>query len=141
MPWMRQVFVVGCFVIGFTISLNACPYCPDTEPTLSAMLAESDAADVVKFLESKNGEELSMQTTTFEVVNALLAKDALKPGSKIETTFGRTAEKGSLFLMMGQLKSESMEFSLPIPVDELGSEVNYVRKAPSPERPQNERLP
>ncbi len=143
MRWNWQLWamaLVTTMLTGSTFVVFACPYCPPTDATLGEKLAESDAACVVQFVDSKNGEELSMQTTTFQVVRLLHAKENRKKGSEITTSFGLTAKPGDQFLLMGQLKEGSMEWSLPIPIDELGSEVNYLLKAPAPERPQIERL-
>jgi len=143
MPGNRQVSLiafVACAIVAVTLAVQACPYCPPTDPPLSQKLAESDSACVVKFLDSKNGEELSMQTTTFQVVKNLPVKDELIVGSKITTPYGVTAEPGDHFLLMGQIKVGSMEWNLPIALDDLGSEHNYILKAPALERPPVERL-
>lgn len=115
----------------------ACPYCPTTDPTLSTKLQDSDAACVVKFVSSKNGKELSQQTTRFEVVNPFPTRPKYKKGDRIEVPFGVTAKAGDLFLMIGQSKDDEMEWSLPIPMDELGSEYHYLVKAPPPESNSN----
>ncbi|WP_397571456.1 hypothetical protein [Schlesneria sp. T3-172] len=143
MPRTRQfVLMVVATTITATAVLmaHACPYCPPTDSTLSEKLAESDSACVVKFLNSENGEELSMQKTTFEVLKAIRDSQKAKLEPKIVTPFGLTAKEGDLFLLMGQLKEDQMEWSLPIEMDELGREYDYIRKAPSHEQPQVERL-
>ena len=122
-----------------TIAVQACPFCPPTDATLSEKLAEADAACVVKFLSSKNGEELSMQTTTFQITQLMKPSGAYQAGGSIEISFGVTANEGDTFLLMGRVKEGSMEWGLPVEIDEVSRE--YVRQAPSPEeRPQAKRL-
>lgn len=132
--YRRIVFAV---LIAFTCSLIsiaiACPYCPPTDATLSEKLAECDAACVVKFLDSKNGEELSQQTTRFEVLKPFPTRPKFRKGQRFEVPFGVTAKPGDQFLIMGQSKDGEMEWGLPVPLDELGSEYNYLVKAPPPE--------
>jgi len=143
MPGNRQFLLMGIVASLATITVlvaHACPYCPPTDATLSEKLAESDVACVVKFLSSENGEELSMQKTTFEVLKSMRESQEFKPEPKIVVPFGLTAKEGDLFLIMGQLKEGLLEWSLPIEFDELGREYDYIRKAPSPEQPQVERL-
>ena len=106
------VLIAGAFS-SISIAVIACPYCPNTDPTLSTKLQDSDAACVVKFVSSKNGKELSQQTTRFEVVNPFPIKPKYKKGDRIEVPFGVTAKAGDLFLMMGQSKDGEMEWSLP----------------------------
>lgn len=144
MPRNRQLSLIAVFAsvaVAVTVAANACPFCPRTDAPLSEKLAESDVACVVKFLESKQGEKLSMETTLFEVIKLMRPGNDLKPKSQIMTTFGVTAKKGDLFILMGQKKEDFMEWSIPIPMDELGSEYRYLMKAPSPELPTIERLP
>lgn len=143
MPGNRQISLMASFgsVVVAVALANACPYCPPTDATMSQKLAESDTACVVKFLDSKNGEELSMQTTSFEVAKLMKTKDSLKVGSKITAPFGVTGKKGDFFLLMGQLKDDEMEWNLPTSMDaELWSEYRYLLNAPSTEQPQAERL-
>ena len=143
MPWTRQIWfsasIASIFFVA-AIVVNACPYCPPTDATLSEKLADADGACLVKFLNAKNGEELSMQTTTLEVVKSLPMRQMFKQGEIITIPIGVTAEAGDQFLLMGQEKLGEMEWSLPIPVDELGTELIYISKAPSRERAPAERL-
>lgn len=143
MPRNRPFLLMGLvpsFAAMAVLVAHACPYCPPTDSTLSEKLAESDAACVVKFLTSENGEELSMQKTTFEVLKEIRERAETRQENKIVAPFGVTAKEGDLFLLMGQLKEGQMEWSLPIEFDELGREYDYIRKAPSPEQPPVERL-
>jgi hypothetical protein len=143
MPRNRRLSLIAlCASIAVTIQANACPYCPRTDSTLSEKLAESDAACVVKFLDSKQGEELSMETTRFEVVKLMRPGLDLKEKSQFTTPFGVTGREGDLFILIGQMKEGSIEWNLPIPVDsELLTEFIYLKNAPAPELPANERLP
>ena len=126
-------------VLTATFVVSACPYCPPTDATLSEKLAESDAACLVRFLSSKNGEELSMQTTTFQIMELMKPSLTYRIEGVIETPYGVTANNGDLFLLMGQKKDDAMEWSLPVEIDEVSRE--YVRQAPSPEgSSQKERL-
>ena len=143
MPRNRRLSLIG-FVAYITAAaafvVHACPFCPPTDATLSEKLAQSEAACVVKFLSSVDGEELSMQKTTFQVLKQMRTSDSYKPGSQIEIPIGVTGKPGDLFMLMGQLKNDEMEWSLPIEMDELGREEKYLRNAPSLESPPVERL-
>ncbi len=143
MPRNRRFSLIGfiaCITAAAAFVVHACPFCPPTDATLSEKLAQSEAACVVKFLSSVDGEELSMQKTTFEVLKQVRPSDSYKPGAKIEIPIGVTGKPGDLFLLMGQLKNDEMEWSLPIEMDELGREEKYLRNAPSLESPPVERL-
>ena len=135
--WQLMVLVWMTSVVA-TAALGACPYCPTSEPTLSEKLATSDAACIVKFLSSTDGEDLSMQTTTFEVVELMRPTKSYHPKDEIVTTFGTTAAPGELFLLMGQEREGEMEWSLPVEVSE--ASIGYIRRAPSPEMPISQRL-
>ena len=143
MPRNRRLSLIG-FVASIAVTtafiIHACPFCPPTDATLSEKLAQADAACVVKFLSSVDGEELSMQKTTFQVLKQMRPSDSYKPSAKIEIPIGVTGKPGDLFMLMGQLKNDEMEWSLPIEMDELGREEKYLRSAPAPESPTVERL-
>ncbi len=142
MPGKWQLSLVASvtsLVIAAAYCAHACPYCPPTDATLSEKLAESDTACVVKFLSSKNGEELSMQTTTFQIKQLMKPSKMFKTDEQIVTNFGVTANPGDTYLLMGQLQQGTMDWSLPIEIDEVSRE--YVRQSPSPElRPKADRL-
>ena len=143
MPRNRRFSLIGfiaCITAAAAFVVHACPFCPPTDATLSEILAQSEAACVVKFLSSVDGEELSMQKTTFEVLKQVRPSDSYKPSAKIEIPIGVTGKPGDLFLLMGQLKNDEMEWSLPIEMDELGREEKYLRNAPAQESPPVERL-
>ncbi len=143
MPRNRRFSLIGfvaCITTAAAFVVHACPFCPPTDATLSEKLAQSEAACVVKFLSSVDGEELSMQKTTFEVLKQVRPSDSYKPSAKIEIPIGVTGKPGDLFLLMGQLKNDEMEWGLPIEMDELGREEKYLRSAPSQESPPVERL-
>ena len=143
MPRNRRFSLIGfvaCIAAAAAFVAHACPFCPPTDATLSEKLAQSDAACVVQFLSSVDGEELSMQKTTFQVLKQVRPSDSYKPSAKIEIPIGVTGKPGDLFLLMGQLKNDDMEWSLPIEMDELGREEKYLRNAPAQESPPVERL-
>lgn len=147
MPGIRQFCKIGCalsVIAAMTVTFvaaYACPYCPPTDETLSEKLAAASDACVVKYVETKRGEELSQEATTLLVERSLRPGQSVKKGDKILIPFGVTAESGDLFLIMGQQVGGEREWSLPIRVDELGTEVEYVMKAPAPESmPAPERL-
>lgn len=142
MPGNRRDLVVGLVASLVTIAsvfVQACPFCPPTDPTLSEKLAESDTACLVMFLSSVDGEELSMQKTIFQVLRPLKPSEDFKVDSQIEIPIGVTAKKGDVYLLFGQKKEGAMEWSLP---DEMNDEsLAYVEQAPSPEaKSKSERL-
>lgn len=144
MPGARHsLFVTAICLIAF-VHANVspgCPYCPrSNEATLCERLASADIACIVKFVESKNGEELSMQTTTFQIEKLMKPFGSFKKNDRFVVSFGQTAKKGDPFLIMGQMQDNEMEWSLPIPLDELWGVYRYLDKAPSPERPADQRL-
>ena len=142
MPGIRRFLSMGLvaslfFVTG--LNVHSCPFCPPTDPTLSEKLAESDAACLVKFLSSEDGEELSMQKTRFQVLRLMKPSADFKVDSQIEIPIGVTAKEGDVYLLFGQKKEGEMEWSLP---DEMNDEtIAYVEQAPPPEaRSKSERL-
>lgn len=143
MPRIWRLLMATFAVMLSTVAailVHACPYCPPTAAPLSQKLAEAKAVCVVEFLESKAGEQLSMESTSFNVLTALKGGDAYPRNKKIETNFGVTAQKGDQFLLMGKEVDGEMEWSLPDPLDELGLTVKYITNAPALEAPQLQRL-
>ena len=72
--WKLGLFLSAAMALALvapTLDAGACPYCPPTDATLSEKLSESDAACIVNFLDAKNGAELSMQTTRFQVIQLM----------------------------------------------------------------------
>ena len=142
MPSDRRLSVIGfaaCLVLSLAGLICACPYCPPTDPTLSEKLAEAEAACLVKFLTSEDGEELSMQKTTFQVLQLLKPSQDYKIDGQIVIPIGVTARAGDPFLLFGKNVEETMEWSLPIEMNE--ESIAYVEQAPSPEgRSKSERL-
>ena len=116
-----------------TVAIQACPYCPPTDATLSEKVSEADAVCLVKFLSSENGEELSMQTTSLEIVGLIKPTPPYKVGETIEIPIGVTAKAGDLFLLIGQRKEGLMDWALPVEMDD--ESLAYVQQAPSPEVP------
>ena len=114
-----------------TVAIQACPYCPPTDATLSEKVSEADAVCLVKFLSSENGEELSMQTTSLEIVGLIKPTPPYKIGGTIEIPIGVTAKVGDRFLLIGQRKEGLMEWALPVEMDD--ESLAYVQQAPSPE--------
>jgi hypothetical protein len=139
-PLQLHIGLLTIIAAAWTVRALACPYCPRTSTTLSEMRAQSDVVCLARFLSTKNKNNFGGQSTTFKVVQALPAQQPLKPGEQITIPIGVTAKVDDQFLLMGQLVGGEMEWSLPIPVDEIGSEVKYLLKAPSPERNRIERL-
>ena len=126
-------------LVAPTLDAGACPYCPPTDATLSEKLSESDAACIVNFLDAKNGAELSMQTTRFQVIQLMKPSPHCKVDEIITVPIGVTANPGDTYLLMGQLKQDEIEWSLPLEIDEVSRE--YVKQAPSPEfKPAEARL-
>ena len=138
----RQFPLIGfltCTVLTAGLLVQACPYCPPTDPTLSEKLAEAEVACLVKFLSSEDGEELSMQKTRFLVLRPIKPSADYPAGTMIEIPIGVTGKEGDLFLLFGKKQEETMEWSLPI---EMNDEITaYVEQAPAPEsRSKPERL-
>ena len=131
-------FVVVALCANGTV-VGACPYCPRFDFTLSTKLAEAEEACIVSFIESKDGEELSRQTTRFQIEKFLKPSKKYKVGGQVEIPIGVTGNKGDTFLLMGQSDGDSFEWGLPVEIDEISGE--YVRQAPSPEvKPEEDRL-
>lgn len=131
-------FVLGAILVGGT-AVAACPYCPRFDFTLSTKLADADEACIVAFIDSKDGEELSRQSTRFQIKQFLKPSKKYKVGDEVEIPIGVTGNKGDTFLLMGQKDDERFEWGLPVEIDEISRE--YVRQAPSPEvKPEEDRL-
>ena len=133
MPRNRRFLLIGFAVIFLAAGLfvHACPYCPPTDPTFSEKLAEAEAVCVVKFLRAEDGEELSMQKTTFRIVRLLKPSEDFKVDSEIEIPIGVTGEEGQTFLLFGKKQEGTIEWSLPVDVNE--ESLAYIEQAPSPE--------
>jgi len=144
MPGTRHfLFIAALCLMSFVYANSSpgCPYCPrSNEATLSERLANADIACIVKFVDSRNGKELSMQTTTFQIEKLMKPHASYKKNQRFVVPFGQTAKKGDAFLMMGQMQDNEMEWSLPIPLDELWAVYRYLDKAPSPEQLADQRL-
>lgn len=134
MPWIRRLRqVVGTLSVAMAAGLVAwaCPYCPPTDPTFSEKLAEADIACLARFLSSIDGEELSMQKTTLQILRLMKPSDDFKVGAQIEIPIGVTGKEGDTFLLFGQKKEGEIEWSLPTEMNE--EIIAYVDQAPAPE--------
>lgn len=138
MPWIRRlrcITSITLFALTAQVIVWACPYCPPTDPTFSEKLAEADIACITKFISSVDGEELSMQKTTFAILRLLKPNDDYKIGSQFEIPIGVTGKEGDTFLLFGQKKENDIEWSLPTAVNE--EIIAYVDQAPAPESKSN----
>lgn len=120
---------------------TSCPFCSAPSLTLSEQLAASQAAVLVQWSGGKesNREQSFAGTTDYEILQIVRDESKkLKKGEAIVLDRYRAAAKGDLFLLLGTLVEDRIEWSSPLEVTE--TSFNYIVQAPSKESPPQERL-
>ncbi len=125
-----------------TSKVSACPICRVRAPlALAKQVAESDAAVLVRWVETKSPEATLGGSTTFSIIDVSRGpKDKLKQGDKITISRFLGGMKGDLFFLMGETDEtdEKIEWNNPLKVTD--SSYRYIVQAPSPETPKAQRL-
>ena len=143
MPRMvtRQLMGLLCGLAICCRSLEAaCPFCPPSSPPLAEQVAASDLGVLVKWVKvipeaTAQGEaqtELAV-VETFHQAPTVPAADKI-----IRVPYLLEAQPGDLFVMLGKRVEGITDWNLPLEVTEVS--FAYIKQAPSPERPTDERL-
>ncbi len=119
----------------------ACPFCDAPSLTLTEQLSASQAAVLVQWSggEEANREKSFSGTTNYEVIEIVEDESSkLKKGDTIKLDRYRASEKGDLFLLLGTLTDDRIEWSSPLEVTE--TSYNYMKQAPPQDAPTQQRL-
>lgn len=109
--------------------------------TLAEQVAESDAALLVRWVETKVPEGASSGSTTFSIIEVTRGwKDKFKQGDKFTLPYSLSGLPGDLSLWMGSTDETGTEVSWDRPHKVSNSSYRYIVQAPSPEKPMALRL-
>lgn len=119
----------------------ACPFCAAPSLTLTEQLAAAQSAVLVQWAGGKeaNRDEGFAGVTDYEILKVVTDESKkLAVGGKIQLDRFRVANKGDLFLLLGTVIEDRIEWSSPLEVTE--TSFNYIVQAPSKETPTSQRL-
>lgn len=119
----------------------SCPFCDAPSLTLVEQLSASQAAVLVQWTggEAANREKSFGGTTNFEVLEIVRDESGkLVKGTVVKLDRFRASQKGDLFLLLGTITDDRIEWGSPLEVTE--TSFNYMKQAPSQEAPTQERL-
>ncbi len=143
---MRKVACLGIVFAGLALgwvgpAAAMCPFCSAPSLTLNEQLNAAQAAALVQWAGGKeaNREQGFAGITDYEIVQ-LVRDDSKKlhKGERITLDRYRAARPGDLFLLLGTLIEDRLEWSSPLEVTE--TSFNYIVQAPSKEAPAVKRL-
>ena len=138
------VGVCVAFVAVATVApvlVFACPFCNAPSLTLTEQLAGADAAILVKWIGGTPANPTNTGTTEFEVEEVVHQHKSgqLEKGMKLNLIRYRLGKSGDLFLLLGTLGGEVLDWGSPLEVSRLGFE--YMKLSPKPDQPAAQRLP
>lgn len=119
----------------------SCPFCEAPSLTLTEQLAASQAAVLVQWAggEEADREKSFAGTTSYEVIEIVHDESGkLKAGETVKLDRYRASKKGDLFVLLGTLMDDRIEWSSPLEVTE--TSYNYMKQAPTQEVPTQQRL-
>lgn len=119
----------------------SCPFCEAPSLTLTEQLAASQAAVLVQWTggEEADREKSFAGTTSYEVIEIVHDESGkLKAGETVKLDRYRASKKGDLFVLLGTLMDDRIEWSSPLEVTE--TSYNYMKQAPTQEVPTQQRL-
>ncbi len=122
------------------VPVTACPFCNGVTLTLTEQLGAADSAVLVKWKSGTPAKLSDAGSTEFEVVDIVHQQAArkLQKGSRFNLVRYRSAKSGDLFLLLGLLSGETIEWGSPIEVTQAG--YDYMKNSPKPDRPASKRL-
>lgn len=143
---LKTSTIAACFVLlaGFVLSsrqATSCPFCDAPSLTLAEQLSASQTAVLVQWAggEKANREESFSGTTNYEIVEIVEDESGkLKKKDIIKLDRYRASRKGELFVLLGNLSDDRVEWGSPLEVTE--TSFNYMKQAPTQEAPTQERL-
>lgn len=119
----------------------SCPFCSAPSLTLTEQLDASQATILVQWAGGKeaNREEGFAGTTDYEVLRVVTDQtNKLKVGDTVTLDRYRASKKGDMFVLLGTVIEERIEWSSPLEVTE--TSFNYMVQAPSKETKTVDRL-
>ena len=118
----------------------ACPFCSAPSLTLTEQLAGADAAVLVKWVGGTPAKLSDTGMTEFEVVEVVHQQRGgkLEKGEKLSLVRYRSGKAGDLFLLLGTLGGEMLDWGSPLEVTRAG--FDYMKLSPKPDKPAAERL-
>jgi len=145
------------FVVALTTALFvttpvwSCPFCGAPSLTLTEQLDDAQAAVLVQWAGGEEPKQISIDTesddlgernfgsTHYEIIEIVHDESkTLKKGSTIRLDRFRSANKGDLFVLLGTIIDNKVEWSSPLEVTETA--FNYMKQAPSRETAPSARL-
>ena len=128
-------------VAGFApLPAEACPFCSAPSLTLTEQLAGADAAVLVKWVWGTPAKATDTGMTDYEVVDVVHQPNGgkLEKGWKLSLNRYRAGKAGDLFLLLGTLGGEMLDWGSPLEVTRAG--FDYMKLSPKPDKPAAERL-
>lgn len=137
-----SLVITGLLLLALsTDDARGCPFCDAPSLTLTEQLGASQSAVLVQWVGGKepDREKSFTGTTQYEVIEILHDESGkLAQGEKVLLDRFRAAKPGELFLLLGNLTDDRIEWSSPLEVTE--TSFNYIKQAPSREVPNPQRL-
>ncbi|WP_417847531.1 hypothetical protein [Thalassoglobus sp.] len=124
-----------------TATALACPFCDAPSLTLTEQLSASQAAVLVQWAggEEADREKSFSGTTSYEIIEVVEDEsNKLEKGKTIKLDRYRASKKGDLFLLLGTLTDDRIEWSSPLEVTE--TSYNYMKQSPPQDAPTQKRL-
>lgn len=133
-------FAVATILAFSAAAAFACPFCAGPQLTLAEQIQQSDAVALVRWLDGTPAKDQDPGETNYEVVEVLRQpKDSkVEAGKKLSLVRYRAAKPGDLFLLLGTKSGALLDWGSPMEVTKDG--FAYLKKLPSPDAPQTERL-
>lgn len=128
-------------ILCLTSQALACPFCEAPSLTLVEQLSASQAAVLVQWSGGKEAdrEKSFTGTTSYEVIEIVEDESGqLEKGQIVKLDRYRAAQKGDLFVLLGTLTDDRIEWGSPLEVTE--TSFNYMKQAPPQDKPTQERL-
>ncbi len=145
MTFTKLGSVLGCVAVLVVAGLAplptaACPFCSAPSLTLTEQLAGADAAVLVKWVGGTPAKLSDTGITKFEVVEVVHQPNSseLEKGSKLFQIRYRSGKAGDLFLLLGTLGGDKLDWGSPLEVTQAG--FDYMKLSPKPDKPAAERL-
>lgn len=136
--------IASAIILSLTLQYDvarACPFCDAPSLTLVEQLSASQAAVLVQWKDGKQAdrEKSFSGTTNYEVIEVVRDESSkIEKGNTVTLDRYRASKKGDLFLLLGTITDDRIEWGSPLEVTE--TSFNYMKQAPSQEVPTAKRL-
>jgi len=127
--------------IAITNQAYSCPFCDAPSLTLVEQLSASQSAVLVQWAggEVADREKSFSGTTNYEILEIVTDESGtLKKGQTVKLDRYRASQKGDLFVLLGTLTDDRIEWGSPLEVTE--TSFNYMKQAPPQDAPTQKRL-